>query len=158
PLANARLRADARGRDGGVREELTAGAILVCAANCPIGENNSSLEMARGDESTLDNDSLRILTLSYARKRHLPRYWVQARTPRFRGTGRYGISGPSRTDQSGLMPADFTTLAHFSVSSAMSLPKSAGESASTSPPSSASRAFMLASPRPALISLLSFST
>ena len=29
--------------------------------------------------------------------------------------------------QSGLMPANFTTLAHFPVSSAMSLPKSAGE-------------------------------
>ena len=30
-------------------------------------------------------------------------------------------------DHSGLMPANLTTLPHFSVSSAMSLPKSAGE-------------------------------
>jgi hypothetical protein len=59
------LEADARGRNGGVRQELAAGVILVCAANRPIGENNSSLEMARVDERTLDNNSLRILTLSY---------------------------------------------------------------------------------------------
>jgi len=58
----------------------------------------------------------------------------------------------------GLMPANFTTFAHFSVSSAMSLPKSAGEPASTVPPRSTSRAFMLGSARPALISLFSFST
>src|SRR5215510_13472553 len=58
PLAKARLRADARGRDGGVREELAAGVILVCAANCPIDENNSSLEVARVHERTLDDNSL----------------------------------------------------------------------------------------------------
>src|SRR5262249_1030042 len=63
-----------------------------------------------------------------------------------------------RRGQSALMPVNFTTLPHFSVSSAMSLPKSAGESASTSPPSSARRAFILGSARPALISVLSFST
>ena len=50
------------------------------------------------------------------------------------------------------------TLPHFSVSSAMSLPKSAGEPASTVPPRSASRALILGSARPALISLLSLST
>ena len=50
------------------------------------------------------------------------------------------------------------TSPHFSVSSATSLPKSAGESASTSPPRSARRALILGSARPALISLLSFST
>src|SRR5215468_7237146 len=60
--------------------------------------------------------------------------------------------------QSALMPVNLTTLPHFSVSSAMSLPKSAGESASTSPPRSRSRALILGSARPALISLLSFST
>ena len=40
-----------------------------------------------------------------------------------------------------MMPVNFTTLAHFSVSSAMSLPKSAGETTSGVPPKSASRAF-----------------
>src|SRR5260221_5367851 len=59
---------------------------------------------------------------------------------------------------SGLMLAARITLPHFSVSSAMSLPKSAGESASTSPLRSASRALSLGSARPALISLLSFAT
>src|SRR5262245_33584944 len=42
---------------------------------------------------------------------------------------------------SGLIPANFTTLAHFSVSSAMSLPNSAGEPAFTIPPRPISRAF-----------------
>src|SRR5262245_32292856 len=65
---------------------------------------------------------------------------------------------PRPPGQSALMPVNFTTLPHFSVSSAMSLPKSAGESASTSPPRSARRAFILGSARPALISVLSFST
>src|SRR5262245_7322622 len=46
------------------------------------------------------------------------------------------------------------TLAHFSVLLAMSLPKSAGEPASTAPPRSASRALILGSARPALISLV----
>ena len=50
------------------------------------------------------------------------------------------------------------TLAHFSVSSAMSLPKSAGETGKHRAPKSASRALILGSARPALISLLSLST
>ena len=54
--------------------------------------------------------------------------------------GRYGIFGRDRADHSALMPADLITLPHFSVSSAMSLPNSAGEPASTVPPRSASRA------------------
>src|SRR5262249_29980951 len=74
-----------------------------------------------------------------------------------RGTGRYGISTADRP-QSALMLRARITLPHFSVSSAMSFAKSAGESASASPPRSASRALSLGSARPALISLLSFST
>ena len=50
------------------------------------------------------------------------------------------------------------TLPHFSVSSAMSLPKSAGEPGIKVPPRSASRTFSLGSARPALVSLLSLST
>ena len=60
--------------------------------------------------------------------------------------------------QSALMFAARTTLPHFSVSSAMSLPKSAGEPASAVPPRSASFASSLGSARAALISLLSLST
>src|SRR4029077_20024838 len=56
---------------------------------------------------------------------------------------------------SGLMAANFTTLPHFSVSAAMSLPKSAGEPPIAIPPDSASRVLNAGSPRPALISLLS---
>src|SRR5262249_10151743 len=58
---------------------------------------------------------------------------------------------------SGLMFAARIPLAHLSVPSAISLPKSAGEPASTVPPRSASRAFILGSARAALISLLSMS-
>ena len=42
------------------------------------------------------------------------------------------------------------TFAHFSVSSAMSFPKSSGEPAIVMPPKSASRSFSLGSARPAL--------
>src|SRR6516225_8446904 len=52
------------------------------------------------------------------------------------------------------MPANITTLAHFSVSSAISLPKSVGEPGSTGEPNSANRALAA---NPALISLLSLS-
>src|SRR5262245_3800257 len=72
--------------------------------------------------------------------------------------GRYGIFGRDRADHSGFMPANLITLAHFSVSSAMSFPKSAGEPGSTVPPRSARRALILGSSRAALTSLLSLST
>src|SRR5215470_1759323 len=49
------------------------------------------------------------------------------------------------------------TLAHFSVSSAMSLPKPAGENVSGVLPKSANCAFILGSARPALISRLRLS-
>src|SRR5262245_34768711 len=70
--------------------------------------------------------------------------------------GPYGISTAYRP-HSALMLAARITLPHFSVSSAMCLPKSAGEPGSTVPPRSARRAFSLGSTRPALISLLSLS-
>jgi len=57
-----------------------------------------------------------------------------------------------RRDHCGLMPANLITLAHFAVSSAMRLPKSAGEPANAVLPMSARRAFVLGSARPALIS------
>src|SRR5262245_66180352 len=59
--------------------------------------------------------------------------------------------------QSALAPENLTTLAHFLVSSAMSLPKSVDESASGVLPRSAIRALILGSARPALISRLSLS-
>jgi hypothetical protein len=48
-------------------------------------------------------------------------------------------------DHSGLMPVDLITLAHFSVSSAISFPKSVGDPARTVPRKSASRALILES-------------
>jgi hypothetical protein len=58
----------------------------------------------------------------------------------------------------GLMPANFTTFAHFSVSAAMKLTNSSGEPANALPPRSASRALFLGSARTASISQLSLST
>src|SRR5262249_12626790 len=76
---------------------------------------------------------------------------------RYSHIGIYGISTADRP-QSALMLRARITLPHFSVSSAMCLPKSAGEPGSTVPPRSASRGFMLGPATPALISLLSLST
>src|SRR6516225_7529808 len=61
-------------------------------------------------------------------------------------------------NQSGFAPENFTTLAHFPVSSTTSLPKSAGEPANVVPPISASRVFIMGSARLALISRLSLLT
>src|SRR3974377_1279325 len=70
-----------------------------------------------------------------------------------------GIYATSVLDRrhSALRPVNFTTLAHLSVSSAISLLKSAGEPASGSPPMSANLAFIAVSEKAALISLLSLS-
>src|SRR6516162_1155799 len=69
--------------------------------------------------------------------------------------GHYGIS---TSIHSGLMFANLITLAHFSVSSAMKLPNSAGVIGMGTPPRSASRAFILESASTTLISLFSVST
>jgi hypothetical protein len=53
--------------------------------------------------------------------------------------------------------ANLITLRHFSVSSAMSFAKSAGDPARGVPPRTASRSLILGSAIPALISLFSFS-
>src|SRR5262249_45586301 len=72
--------------------------------------------------------------------------------------GRYGIFGRDRADHSGLMPANWITLPHFSFSAEMCLRKWAGEPTGGVPPRSASFAFIFGSARAALMSLLSLST
>src|SRR5262249_31729310 len=57
-------------------------------------------------------------------------------------------------DHSGLAPENLTTLAHFSVSSTMNIPRLASEPRNIVVPRSASRACILSSVRTALISLL----
>src|SRR5262249_56917174 len=74
------------------------------------------------------------------------------------GFGQVPRGGTADQHQSTLMFRALMRLPHFSVSWATTLPKSAGGPASTVPPRSASRALILASARPALISLLSLST
>src|SRR5262249_47404481 len=86
--------------------------------------------------------------------------WLQRCAARNVTSSRIGtLSNVAASERhSGLMLAARITLAHFSVSSAMSFPKSAGEPASAVPPRSARRAFRLGSARPRLTSLLSLST
>src|SRR5262245_35636188 len=79
---------------------------------------------------------------------------AKTRHPRNRTLGNHGNGSP----YSALRPANLTTLAHFSVSSATSLPKSAGEPVNISLPRSAIRPFTAVSASVALISLLSLST
>jgi hypothetical protein len=71
------------------------------------------------------------------------------------GGGRYSIQ--ELADQSGLAPENLTTLAHFSVSSAMSFPKSAGDPETVVLPRPASCALILGSDSAALIYPFSFS-
>src|SRR6266550_763467 len=58
---------------------------------------------------------------------------------------------------SGFAPENFTTLAHFSVSSATSLTNKLGDPPIATPPSSARRVLIVGSLTTALISILSFS-
>src|SRR5262249_10374179 len=111
----------------------------------------------------IDYRKLRVLERSFASHRYSIIWSARASTVGgtkrlARKESRNGYYGTSTWDQSALMPTDLITLAHFSVSSAMSLPKSAGETTSGVTPKTASRAFILGSARPALISLLSLST
>src|SRR5688500_7970550 len=59
---------------------------------------------------------------------------------------------------SALAPENFTTLPNRSVSAAKNFANSAGDVANAEEPSSASRALIFGSARPALISLFSLST
>src|SRR5262249_33938806 len=72
--------------------------------------------------------------------------------------GHYGIFESGLPCQSALIPAARITLPHFSVSSAMSLPKSAGDPAWMRNPRSSYLALISGRARDALISLLSTST
>src|SRR5262245_27810477 len=102
-------------------------------------------------------------------RRFLPKTGLMHRSKQYchfdylvRADGHLNIRGTGVTEfgsglplQSALMPANFTTLAHLSVSLARSRPKFAGGPGSIAPPMSASRAFALGSARIALISMLS---
>src|SRR5262249_19268262 len=68
------------------------------------------------------------------------------------------VSVRSGQDHPGRAPENFTTFAHFSVSSTMSLPSVAGVNGSGTLLMSAIRALILGSARPASISPLSLST
>src|SRR5215470_11245938 len=75
-------------------------------------------------------------------------------TPRF--VERDVMEFPAGFLHCALMPANLITLAHFSVSSAMSLPKSAGEPGFGTLPNAAYRDLTSGAARPALISTLGF--
>src|SRR6266436_3215683 len=89
-------------------------------------------------------------TAAHAATRHRVRTLSGSRTsvPPFANDG-YGISRREQ-DYLGLMLAALIILPHLTVSSSMSLPKSAGEPASNVPPRSARFACILGSERLAL--------
>src|SRR6516165_12240118 len=82
---------------------------------------------------------------------------IQSPRRRYSPNGHYGIFRRGRADHSALILAARITLPHFSVSSAMNLPKSAGEPTSGVAPRSASCALIFRSASAVLISLLSLS-
>src|SRR5262245_13815547 len=81
----------------------------------------------------------------------MPNYW---RLPFAGGPVQHRVALVG-ADHSGLMPANFTTLAHFSVSAATKAPSSAALTIIGIVPMSASRALTAGSDRPALMSRLS---
>src|SRR5262245_12515417 len=85
-------------------------------------------------------------------------YLLRFTVCQFNTTGCNNLCCLARLHHSAFTPENLTTLAHFAVSSTMSLAKSSGEPASVMPPRSASRAFKLGSARQALISMLSLLT
>src|SRR5262245_9756206 len=87
-----------------------------------------------------------------------PMIHLRHRPDRFRYRDLWNVERSTPGNHSRLMPANLTTLPHFSVSAATKLPKSAGEPAITVPPISASRALSWESARAALIWLLSLLT
>src|SRR5262249_384583 len=103
---------------------------------------------------TLDSGAL--LPGTHCSERH--GYLITSSAPAIRLTEFMEYRGLRDQPDSGLIFANLITLAHFSVSAAMSVPKSAGEPASTMPPSSASRALILGLASAALVSRLSLST
>src|SRR5262245_34674607 len=92
------------------------------------------------------------------RSKKLVSHVVGGRTPREFAERNVMEYCAASFDQIGLMPANLTTLPHFSVSSTMNLAKSAGEPANTATPRSVRLFLILGSARAALISLLSVST
>jgi len=78
---------------------------------------------------------------------------IDQRSCASRGPPITGLSGTG--NYSGFAPEKLTTLPHFSISSAMSLPKLAGEPGSGAPPTSAMRALIRGSAKAATIPLFS---
>src|SRR5215475_1627028 len=117
----------------------TPHAIAVYASQ-PLSPAATQHSLPSGRYSLLGPDFHRLDRASFAWRTHS--ITSSARASSVSGTysqdGRYGIFDRCRTDHSALMLAARITLRHFSVSSATSLPKSAGEPGSRVPPSSSS--------------------
>src|SRR5215469_351447 len=92
-----------------------------------------------------------------------PRLSLNGTIPRIAGARNdhsrpHALRSRRSRDHSGLMPATLMTLAHFTMSAAMNLPKSAPELTSGAPPRSMALALIIGSESAAAISRLSFST
>src|SRR5262249_42503870 len=134
---------------GGV-DPTTAGPAAAprCRARCRA-ENRRSCEPAATDRLAL----ARSVIGPEARQRRRPDVEIVGGEVSLRAS----LKCSDATLHSGLMLAARITLPHFSISSATSLPSSAGVATNGIPPRSARRALILGSARPALISLFSLS-
>src|SRR5262249_18379206 len=136
--------ADRRAKSTGTRSSLWLEHDLFPKARCPPG--SSPGQAFSGSCLRACSRSYGIGTWSDA----CP-YWKTG--SHFSGTCARTTTG-NPLDQSGRAPENLTTLAHFSVSSTMNIPSSAGEPRNIVVPRSASRACILVSVRTASTSLL----
>src|SRR4029453_4196321 len=147
----------------GAEERSAWSSVGSCRLDCTNAQSSQTGRLLRGSNSDWDGQRPKGIYGRRSLNHKNPPFSIGATnltTGDYRGSGLVQrnvmeYSAGDRADHSALMPADLITLAHFSVSSAMSLPKSAGVPGRTVPPRAASRALILGSARPALISLLS---
>src|SRR5262249_21784254 len=122
-------------------------------APCPLRSNR-----VRGSASQRNDAACQ--SRPSALKQKAPLFATSSASPNARDFAERDVMEYRRRAEhySALMLADLITLPHFSVSSAMNLPKSAGEPGSGQAPISASLPLSLGSARPALISRFNRST
>src|SRR4029453_7314435 len=148
----------------GAEERSAWSSVGSCRLDCTNAQSSQTGRLLRGSNSDWDGQRPKGIYGRRSLNHKNPPFSIGATnltTGDYRGSGlvqrevmEYRSEFP---DHSGLMPADLITLPHFLVSSEMSLPKSAGEPASTVPPRLASCALNFGSAMLILTSLFSLS-
>src|SRR5262245_64840031 len=123
----------------------------VCNAPAPAELHRADVHLIhlRGDDAAvtlLDEHTGNSAPAEFARERQADRSATDDQNGSFLHCGLQ--VGLVAMDHSALMPANFTTLAHFSVSAVMNLPKSEGEPTNAIEPNSANRSFIFGSAIP----------